>query len=96
MGSNKVAPNICAPGSMTMPKGGGHTDGIKKGSHGRGGALARVSMPPMAASGGIPNPVQKPNSGLQGKKIGQPNPNTSAVATKKPNRKGAAAFYGEV
>lgn len=67
---SKVIPKISKPGAAKMPNTGGHTDGIKKGGHAHGGALAKVSMPPSGASGGIPNPVQKPNSGLRGKAVG--------------------------
>ena len=90
----KLTPNICAPGSMKMPQG-GQTDGVKKGSHARGGSLAK---PGRSVGTGNPlghMPVRKPTGGIANTKVGQANPNTSAAATKKPNRKGGAAFYGE-
>lgn len=92
---SKVAPKISSPGPAKMPNTGGHTDGIAKGGHAHGGALAKISVPAGSASGGIPNPVQKPNSNLRGKNVGQPNPDTGAAATKKPKTKAALAFYGE-
>jgi hypothetical protein len=66
--ANKVAPNICAPGSMTMPSG-GRTDGIKKGSHARGGALAQ---PGRTVGKGNPQgrlPVQSPPANITGRKV---------------------------
>lgn len=91
--ANKVAPKISSPGSIRMPQGGHNTN---VGKHGGGGALAKVSVPSPSADNGIPNPDRKPNSGLRNQRIGQPNPDTSAAATRKPNRKGGAAFYGEM
>lgn len=40
-------------------------------------------------------PLQHPPANITGQKIGQQVPNTAAAATRKPNRKGGAAFYGE-
>jgi hypothetical protein len=91
---SKVTPKISPPGSITMPSG-GHTDGVQKGGHNRGGALAQPgrSVPMGQAQGRLP--IRKPTANLANTTIGQPNPQTGAVATKKPNRKGGAAFYGE-
>jgi hypothetical protein len=77
--------------SMKPTYGSGST---QAGEHARGGSLAKVKGASSAASGGIPNPVRKPNSGLNNKRVGQAVPDTSAAATKKPSRKGLAAFYG--
>lgn len=94
--ANKVAPKISAPGSSKFPNTGGHTDGIQKGGHARGGPLAKVKP----AGTGDPAgrlPVQHPTANQANKRIGQPNPDTSAAATAKPKRKGlGAAFYGEL
>lgn len=93
---NKVAPKISAPGSSKFPNTGGHTDGVKKGSHARGGALAKVKP----AGAGDPAgrlPVQSPTANIASKRIGQANPDTTAAASVKPKRKGlGAAFYGEM
>ncbi len=41
-------------------------------------------------------PLQSPTANVVGQTIGQPNPETGAAATAKPNRKGkGAAFFGE-
>lgn len=56
--------------------------------------LARVKGVGTGDTGGR-LPVQHPTVNLVGKRIGQANPDTAATATKKPNRKGGAAFYGE-
>lgn len=94
--ANKVAPKISAPGSSKFPNKGGHTDGVKKGSHARGGALAKVKPAGLGDSGGR-LPVQSPTANIGSKRVGQPNPDTSAAATAKPKRKGlGAAFYGEM
>ena len=92
---SKVTPAICPPGSMKMPSGPMHTDGIQKGGHGRGGTLAN---PGRSVGKGNPQgrlPIRKPSANLANTTIGQSLPNTGAAATKKPNRKGGAAFYGE-
>lgn len=89
----KLNQKISAPGSAKMPNTGGHTDGVQKGSHGRGGALAKVK-PAGAGDSGLRLPVQSPKANLASMKIGQAVPDTSAAATKKPSRKGLAAFYG--
>ncbi len=84
---------------MTMPQGGRNTS---VGEHGRGGALAKpgrsVSSSPTGKSGsaGSFTPVQNnAMANLANKRVGQAVPDTSAAATKKPNRKGGSAFYGE-
>jgi hypothetical protein len=89
---SKVLPKISAPGSIKMPQGGHDTS---KGEHARGGALAQPgrSVPMGQAQGRLP--IRKPTANLANTTIGQPNPQTGAAATKKPNRKGGAAFYGE-
>lgn len=97
--ANKVIPKITAPGSAKMPTTGPHNPNV--GRRGVGGQLAKVKgvgSSPSGASGpaGSFMPVQNnAMANLTGAKIGQPNPNTAAAATKKPNRKGGAAFYGE-
>lgn len=92
---SKVLPKISPPGSIRMPQGGGHTDGIAKAGNPRGGALAKVKGVGMGNPQGR-MPLQNPPANVTGMKIGQPNPQTGAAATKKPNRKGGAAFYGEM
>lgn len=91
---SKLSPEICAPGSMKMPSG-GHTDGVQKGGHARGGALANAGR---TVGKGNPQgrlPVQSPPANVTGQKIGQSLPNISNAASKKPNRKGGANFYGD-
>ncbi len=84
-----------------MPNLGGHTDGSAKGGHARGGALAKVKPAGTSPTGKGGNAgsfmpeINNAMANLTGPKIGQQNPNTAAVATKKPNRKGGSAFYGE-
>lgn len=68
--ANKVAPKISAPGSSVFPNGGGHTDGVKKGSHARGGALAKVKGAGTGDSGQR-LPVQSPSANVTGKKVGK-------------------------
>ena len=90
----KLNIKISPPGSSVMPNTGGHTDGIQKGGHAHGSPTARVSLPPKGASLGR-LPLQSPPANVTGQRIGQPNPQVGAAASKKPNRKGGAAFYGE-
>jgi hypothetical protein len=92
---SKISQKISKPGSIKMPQGPMHTDGIEKGSHGRGGQLANPGRSVPMGNSLNRLPIQSPKANLNGKKIGQPNPDTSAAATKKPNRKGGSAFYGE-
>lgn len=92
---SKLTPKISAPPAPRMPNLGGHTDGVQKGGHARGGALAQ---PGRSVGMGNPQgrmPLQSPPTNVTGRKIGQPVPETSAAATKKPNRKGGANFYGD-
>jgi hypothetical protein len=79
---------------MFMPKG-GQTDGVKKGSHARGGALAKVKGVP-AGDSGLRLPVSHPTANIANTTIGQPNPDTTAAATAKPSkRKTPSPFYGD-
>lgn len=91
----KLNTKISPPGSIKMPSGPMHTDGVQKGGHARGGALAQPgrSVPMGNPQGRMP--IRKPSANLANTTIGQTLPNTGAAATKKPNRKGGAAFYGE-
>lgn len=59
--------------------------------------LARVKNASTGPAGASNLPVRtNAMRGLTGPKVGQPNPGTGAVATKKPKRKGlGSAFYGE-
>jgi hypothetical protein len=91
--ASKVAPKISAPGSAKMPTGGAHNPSI--GTHGGGGKLANVKSAPVLAKGGFMPLKTNAMANLTGQKIGQKVPDTAATATKKPNRKGGAAFYGE-
>lgn len=83
-----------SPGSGVFPNRGPHSPNV--GTHGKGGALAQPgrSVPMGKADGRLP--IKNPPANVVGQKIGQSNPNTAAAATKKPNRKGGAAFYGEM
>jgi hypothetical protein len=92
MASN-LSPKISPPGSIKMPSGGRNTD---VGRRATGGVLAKPgrSVPNGQTLGRLP--IQNPPANQVGNKIGQANPQTAAAATKKPNRKGGAAFYGEV
>jgi hypothetical protein len=93
----KLNQKISAPGSMKMPQG-GQTDGIKKGSHARGGQLSKVqgvSSAPAGTNGASFTPVQSQRAGKAGKHLGQSLPDLSPVSTKKPNRKGGSNFYGD-
>lgn len=93
----KLNQKMGPPGSMKMPQG-GQTDGIKKGSHARGGSLAKVkgvSTAPAGTNGASFTPIQSQRAGKAGKHLGQSLPDLSPVATKKPNRKGGSAFYGD-
>lgn len=91
---SKILPKISAPGSSKFPNGGGHTDGVQKGGHARGGALANPgrTVPKGATLG---RSATSPTNNIVGTKVGQPNPDTSAAATKKPKTRAALAFYGE-
>jgi hypothetical protein len=94
--ANKTFPlTISKPPAMKFPQG-GHTDGSKKGGRGRGGPLANpgLSVPTGPSLGRLP--IQSPTSGVVGQKVGQTLPSTAPTATKKPKRKGGAAFYGEM
>ena len=93
---SKISQKISKPGSAVMPNTGGHTDGSQKGGHARGGPLANPGRSVPAGNSLNRLPVQSPKANLNGQKIGQPVPDTSAAATKKPNRKGGAAFYGDL
>jgi hypothetical protein len=91
----KLNQKISPPGSIKMPMG-GQTDGIKKGSHSRGGQLAKVKGVSSAPAGrGSFTPVQSQRAGKSGNTIGQSLPDLGPVATKKPNRKGGSNFYGD-
>ena len=115
---NKTLPlTISKPPAMKFPQG-GHTDGIKKGSHAGHGIAPKPSggapiqgndRPSMGTMNGLARvqgvgtgpalgrlPIQNPASNRVSTKVGQTLPNTSAASTKKPNRKGGAAFYGEM
>lgn len=97
--ASKLGPKISAPPSDKFPTRGPHNPNV--GSHGKTRNLANVrgaASSPSGKSGpaGSFLPVQNNAlANLTGTRIGQSNPNTSAAATKKPNRKGGAAFYGE-
>ena len=79
---------------MQMPQG-GHTDGVKKGRHARGGARARVKGAPTGDSA-LRLPVHHPTANIANAQVGQPNPNVAAAASSKPKRRGlGSAFYGE-
>lgn len=85
-----------AGGMAPKPSGGAAISGNDRPSAPVGASMARVKGVGSTASGGIPNPVRKPNSNLRNKSVGQPNPDTGAASTTKPKRKGiGAAFYGE-
>ena len=84
---SKISPKISAPGSAKFPTKGPHNPNV--GTHGGGGALAKV-----AGVGSSSAASFRTGANLQGAKIGQKVPDTAAAATKKPNRKGEAAFYG--
>jgi hypothetical protein len=85
-----------AGGMAPKPSGGAALLGNDRPSHPVQAGLARVKNTGSAASGGIPNPIQKPNSNLRNASVGQPNPNTAAASTAKPKRKGlGSAFFGE-
>lgn len=90
----KILPKISKAGSIVMPEGKMHTDGIQKGGHAHGGVLANPgrTVPKGATLG---RSATSPTNNIVGKKIGQPNPNTAAAATKKPKTRAALAFYGE-
>ena len=90
----KLNIKISPPGSIKMPTG-GHTDGVRKGGHSRGGPLANPGRTVGAGASLGRLPIQNPPANQVGQRIGQPDPDTGAAATKKPNRKGGAAFYGE-
>lgn len=90
-------PNVGTHGSGLAPKpsGGANLLGNDRPSMPAQGGLARVSGVSKGAAQGR-MPVQSPPANVVGQKLGQPNPQTSAAATKKPKRKGiGAAFYGE-
>lgn len=65
---SKVTPKISAPGRPKMPNTGGHTDGVQKGGHGRGGSLAKVQQ----VGKGNPQgrmPLQSPPANVTGTKM---------------------------
>jgi len=96
--ASKLAPKISAPGSDKFPTSGPHNPNV--GSHGKTSKLANVKAAPTSGSGATGSagsfmPVQN-NAMANLRGAAQPKvPNTAAAATKKPNRKGGAAFYGE-
>ena len=86
--SNKHSSNIAWKNK------GGRNATTEESRHGGGGALAKVKSAPKGAS--LQRlPVQHPTANQVGSKVGKSAANTGAVATKQPNRKGGAAFYGE-
>lgn len=89
-------PNVGTSGSglAPKPKGGIPVNGNDRPSLGTSAGLARAGSKPMGDKGQR-LPVQSPTANLASTKVGQANPNTAAAASKKPNRKGGAAFYGE-
>lgn len=90
--ANKIAPKISSPGSAKMPTKGPHNPNV-----GKHGGAQKVNVKAAAPSpGGSFLPVQNnAMANLRNQSVGQQNPQTAAAATKKPNRKGGAAFYGE-
>jgi len=99
---SKLAPKISGPGTMHLAEGPMHIDGTQKGGRNRGGQLAQVKGTGTSPTGKGGNAgsfmPERTNAmaNLTGPHVGQQNPNTAAAATKKPNRKGGAAFYGEM
>ncbi len=97
---NKVAPRISAPGSDKFPTKGPHNPNV--GTSGKTSKLASVKGAPTSGSGAAGSAgsfmpeINNAMANLRGARIGQKNPDTAAAATKKPNRKGGAAFYGEM
>lgn len=89
-------PNVGTHGSGIAPRNASAGQRTDKLSMPAQGGIARVKNASNAPSAGSFLPVQKPKAGLQNQPIGQQVPSASAVATRKPNRKGGAAFYGEI
>ena len=92
-------PNVGTHGSGLAPKPSTSQPRLSQTtpSAGEQGGIARVQNVGGAKAAGSDLPV-KSNAmrGLANDKVGQPNPNTSAAATKKPKRKGiGSSFYGE-
>jgi hypothetical protein len=92
----KLNQKMSPPGLMKMPQ--GPSNSTNKGSHARGGQLAKVKSVSTAAggtNGASFTPVQSQRAGKAGNTIGQSLPDLGPVATKKPNRKGGSNFYGD-
>ena len=85
---------------MSLPQGPSRQPNL--GRHGGGGALARVKGAGTSSSGkGGPSgsfmPVKNnAMANISPRQVGQSLPDMGPTATKKPNRKGGAAFYGEI
>ena len=96
-------PNVGTHGSgiAPRPKGGAPIPGNDRPTAPSQNGLARVAGTGGNSPSGVGGPagsflpVQKPVAGVASQRIGQSNPNPAAAATKKPNRKGGAPFYGE-
>lgn len=94
-------PNVGTSGSGMAPRNASAGQRTDKLSMPAQNGFARVKGAPNSPTGkggpaGSFMPLQdNAMANLTGPKIGQQNPQTSAAATKKPNRKGGAAFYGE-
>ena len=91
-------PNLGTSGKGLAPKpsGGAAISGNDRPSHPQMSGYARVKNASSSAMGSF-TPVQNnAMANLHNLSVGQPNPNTAAVATRKPKRKGlGSSFYGE-
>jgi hypothetical protein len=87
---NKVVPKICKPGSDKMPTKGPHNTNV--GRSGTGGTLAKLKPAGKSPAGSFLPMQNNANANLRTCPVEQP---ISNAASKKSNRKGGAAFYGE-